>query len=125
MPNNQNGAVTTHPKKAMILFIILAFGSVQSKTSLSLGDVAFVSLISLSVLSGFIVYFQDRISKVGPAGFELDQAIQEARKSEATVKELAAAILEMIVADADFQGNDTPSSERFKKALLELKRLSE
>lgn len=126
IPNNQNGDETTHPIKAIVLLAILAFGSVQLKINGFIGDPALVSLLALSLLSGFIVYLQARIKKAGPAGIELHKAIQEVRESEATVKELAAAIVEVIAADATGAiRHDQWDSERFGKALDNLKRLSE
>ena len=105
----------------IILFVILAFGSVQLKLTRVVGEASLVTLLIAAGLAGFIIYFQDRVSKISSTGIELDRAVQAVKDTEASVKGLAAATIEFIVSDSTCR--DDP--ERFSRALAELKRLSE
>jgi hypothetical protein len=119
--NNQNGNAITHPIKAMTLLVILAFGSLQLKTNGLIGELSFVTLLIVSLVSGFVVYFRDRIKKASlKDGFELYEAVREAREAEAAAKDIASAMLMVIVADPA-NGGDL---EQYAQALTELKRLA-
>ena len=118
--NNPKGSQIKPIIAPIILFVILAFGSVQLKLTRVVGEASLVTLLIASGLAGFIVYFQDRVSKISSTGIELDLAVQKVQDTEASVKDLAAAIVEFIISDSTC--NDDP--ERFGRALAELGRLS-
>jgi len=83
---------------AIILFGILAFGSVHLKTTGLVESSGLVVLISFSVMSGFIVYFQDRIKKAGLSGLELHQAVKNVKDAEDRIRELANSVADLVEA---------------------------
>ena len=88
-----------------------------------MGDPALVSLLGLSLLSGFILYFQDRIKKLGFTGVELRKAVQEMKDAEAHMKTLASATLELVEADEGGYKRPEWNRTRYEEAKEGLKRL--
>jgi hypothetical protein len=106
-----------------ILFVALAFGSIQLKVRDLVGDTALVSLIGLSLLSAFILHFQDRIKELAWTGVKLRKAAQEVKDAEAAVRELAAAVLEVIDARPATYLRPNSNLQRHDKAIERLRDL--
>jgi hypothetical protein len=100
----------------IILFAILAFGSVQLKSRDLVGDTALVSLIGLSLLSAFILHFQDRIKEIAWTGVKLRKAVQEVKDAEGHVRDLASAMLELTEANEGGFKQSTWDSTRYERA---------
>ena len=93
----QKGRETTHPISAISLFAVLVFGAIQLKTRGFVGEAPFVSLLTVSGIFGFIVYFKGRIKKAGATGIEL----HEIKEAENSIKDIASAVLELAESDED------------------------
>lgn len=95
--DNQNGESAIAAIAAIILFGILAFGSVQLKTRGLVGDPALVSLLIMSGLFGLAIFFKGRLKKFGPSGLELHEAVRDIKAAEETVKSLAYSTVELVM----------------------------
>ena len=82
----------------IILFTILAWGSVQLKIRELVGDPALVSLLVLSGFFAFIFYFKDRIKKLALTGVELRKAVQDVHDAEARIKDMARRVADRVEA---------------------------
>jgi len=122
-PNSQKGKKIITAIAAIILFVMLAFGSVHLKTSGLVGDPAFVSLLIASGVFGLAAFFHERLKKFGASGFELHEAVREVKDAEASVKRLAASTLELIESNEGGYKQPSWDAARYEQAKEHLKRL--
>ena len=108
---------------AVILFAALALGSVMLKDSDRIGELSFVSLLIVSVISGFVVFFRDRLKKANfKEGFELFEAVKDVKEAEDRIKVLARHVAELV--DAANQGSwksESYDDNRFNEALAKVR----
>lgn len=123
--SNQSDAKTTHPIAAIVVFTCLVAGCIELKRRGFVGEVSFVTLLTGAGVSGFLVYFQRRVKKAGPSGFELYEAVREIREAELSVKSLATAVLELAEADEDGFKASSWDEARYEMAKENLRKLIE
>ncbi len=124
IPTNQKGADKTHPIAAIILFVALALGSVQLKINGVIGETALASLLSVSGVFSFIIFFQHRIKKAGPTGIELHKAVQEVRDAEDRIRELAQKVADLIeTANVGSIVTEDYDDTKFRDALIKIRNI--
>lgn len=112
-----------HPIKAISLFVILAFGSVQLNCKGLIGEASLVTLLGLVLMVSLMVYFQDRLKKASISGFELDEKVRIVKDSEELVRELALSVLEVVESNEGGYKQPEWDVERYAKAKESLRHL--
>jgi hypothetical protein len=109
----------------IILFLTLAFGSLQLKTSGLGGELSFVVLLIASLVSGFIIYFRDRLKKADlKGGFELFEAVREVKEAEDRIKVMAHRVADLVEAANQGSWKDESYAEDiFNKAVQNVRNI--
>ena len=116
----QKGRTAIDAISASILFGILAFLSLQLKSEGFVGEVSLVALLIASLVAGFIVFFRKNLKK---ASFSGGIELQEIKDTEASVKQIAAAVLELAEADEDGIKLESWDEDRYQKAKESIRKL--
>lgn len=86
-------------------FFIGVAGALYLLTSKYIGEASFIVLVVLSLFTALIIGFSDKIDHMKLTQFEVK--FREIQKTEASVKEVASALLEYIDATTENMATDT------------------
>jgi hypothetical protein len=116
-------ATVAHIGAAIIFCTIGVSGSVKLIEMRLVGEQIFLGLVALTSLVSFLIAFMWKFKDFKVTGVSLEATLHEAKEIETSVKELAAAVLEVIASDTGSYRGPEWDSERFGRALKNLKRM--
>jgi uncharacterized membrane protein len=122
MKTESNSNAPRSTTSALILSFIIFATAIILKCFGFIGDAAFISLVVISVLVGFIIQYFDSIQSFSLLKGEL--ILKDIKETESSVKELAKAILEVTETSSHGLMLESFDSEAKDKAVEKLRKLT-
>lgn len=122
---DENKSMSKAIGAAIIFFAIGSFGSFKSIENDFIGSKTFASIFIVLILASLLIAFWPKVQEFKISALGLEVKLREIKKAESDIKELVKAIYEAVDSDSSSVKWEGWDEDRYKRAMENLRKLTE